>query len=269
LLKNKYALAPEELAQALNLPKGERVVRLLKSVYGLTAAPLEWYEQVNKVLHELGFRRTHSDPTVWVLPNPAKENDIVGIIGAHVDDFLMSGSGPYWEKCHSTLMTAFRWTPLEEHTFKQCGVLVEQPGDMIVQHQDEYIASLGEIDLKPERSKLLNSTVTDQERTELRALLGGMQWLVGQSMVYGNVDVNLLQSDVATATVETLLTANKVLRKLRQSPNRLYTKKISADILHLAAWSDARWANRKSGNSTGGFLMEFVDLKSWKEREDT
>jgi hypothetical protein len=117
LLKNKYALAPEELAQALNLPKGERVVRLLKSVYGLTAAPLEWYEQVNKVLHELGFRRTHSAPTVWVLPNPAKENDIVGIIGAHVDDFLMSGSGPYWEKCHSTLMTAFRWTTLEEHTF--------------------------------------------------------------------------------------------------------------------------------------------------------
>jgi hypothetical protein len=187
---------------------------------------LKIMEQVNKVLHELGFRRTHSDPTVWVLPNPAKENDIVGIIGAHVDDFLMSGRGPYWEKCLSTLMTAFRWTPLEEHTFKQCGVLVEQQGDMIVQHQDEYIASLGEIDLKPERSKELNSPVTEQERTELRALLGGMQWLVGQSMVYGNVDVNLLQSDVATATVETLLTANKVLRKLRTSPNRLYTKKI-------------------------------------------
>jgi hypothetical protein len=143
-------------------------------------------------------------------------------------------------------------------------VLVEQQGDMIVQHQDEYIASLGEIDLKPERSKELNSPVTEQERAELRALLGGMQWLVGQSMVYGNVDVNLLQSDVATATVETLLTANKVLRKLRTSPNRLYTKKIEGDEIHFIAWSDASWANRKSGSSTGGFLIGLCGKKCFR-----
>ena len=36
--KNKYALAPPELAEAMGLPPGERVVRLLKSVYGLTTA---------------------------------------------------------------------------------------------------------------------------------------------------------------------------------------------------------------------------------------
>jgi hypothetical protein len=102
-----------------------------------------------------------------------------------------------------------------------------------------------------------------------------MQWLVRQSMVYGNVDVNLLQSDVATATVETLLTTNKVLRKLRTSPNRLYTKKIEGDEIHFIAWSDASWANRKSGSSTGGFLIglcgknvlegkrEHVTIVSW------
>jgi hypothetical protein len=91
LTKSKYALAPPELAEALGLPPGERVVRLLKRFYGLTAAPLEWYEQVNKVLIELGFHRCHSDPTVWTLPNPDTKDDIVGIIGAHVDDFLMAG----------------------------------------------------------------------------------------------------------------------------------------------------------------------------------
>jgi hypothetical protein len=256
LTKSKYALAPPELAEALGLPPGERVVRLLKSVYGLTAAPLEWYEQVNKVLIELGFHRCHSDPTVWTLPNPDTKDDIVGIIGAHVDDFLMAGQGPYWERCLEKLMTCFRWTPLERNRFKQCGVSVEQLDDgTIVQHQDEYMSCLSEIEIKPERAQQINHPVTEQERSELRALLGGMQWLVGQTMVYGNVDVNLLQSDVTTATVETLIAANKVLRKLRQSPNRLYTRKITADILHLAAWSDASWANRKSGNSTGGFLI--------------
>jgi hypothetical protein len=256
LNKNKYALAPPELAEALGLPPGERVVRLLKSVYGLTAAPLEWYEQVNKVLTELGFVKCHSDPTVWVLHDPKNPNETTGIIGAHVDDFLMAGEGPYWEKCIETLLTAFRWTPLEKDRFKQCGVVIEQlPDNSIVQHQDEYMSCMGEVDLKPERAKQMNSPVTEQERTELRALLGGMQWLVGQTMVSGNVDVNVLQSDVSTATVETILTANKVLRKLRNSPNRLYTRKIESSELHMVAWSDASWANRKSGSSTGGFLV--------------
>ena len=50
LQKCKYALAPPELAEAMGLPPGERVIRLLKSVYGLTTAPLEWYAQVDRVL---------------------------------------------------------------------------------------------------------------------------------------------------------------------------------------------------------------------------
>ena len=51
---SKYALAPPELAEAMNLPKGMRVVKLLKSVYGLTTAPIEWLNKVNDVLRELG-----------------------------------------------------------------------------------------------------------------------------------------------------------------------------------------------------------------------
>ena len=108
LTENKYAIAPPELAEALGLPPGVRVVRLLKSVYGLTAAPLEWYEQVNQVLAQLGFVKTNSDPTVWVLHDPSNPDRTTGIVGAHVDDFLMAGEGPYWEKCLETLMTAFQ-----------------------------------------------------------------------------------------------------------------------------------------------------------------
>ena len=254
LTKSKYCLAPPELAQALGLPEGERVVRLLKSVYGLTAAPLEWYEQVNKVLTELGFHRCHTDPTVWILLEPQTE-EVCGIVGAHVDDFLMAGQGDHWQKCLDTLMAAFRWTPLETKRFKQCGVDIEQlQNGEIVQSQDGYLSSLGEIDIKPERAKEAHSPVTETERTELRALLGGLQWLVGQTQLHGAVDVNLLQSDVTTATVETLLTANKILRKIRQEPSKLFTRKIEGEI-HVVGWSDASWANRKSGSSTGGYVI--------------
>ena len=65
--------------------------------------------------------------------------------------------------------------------------------------------------------------------------------------------VNLLQSCVTIATVDTLLTANKILRKLRNGTSKMYNKKIAGQI-HLIAWSDASWANRRDGKSTGGFL---------------
>ena len=48
----KYALAPPELSEALGLPKGRQIVRLMKSIYGLTTAPVEWFLKVNEVMRE-------------------------------------------------------------------------------------------------------------------------------------------------------------------------------------------------------------------------
>ena len=254
LQKCKYALAPSELAEAMGLPPGERVIRLLKSVYGLTTAPLEWFSQVDKVLKELGGVQTAADPCVWVFCSESGEH--MGIIGAHVDDFLIAGNeSPEWNKALEILLAAFRWTPWEEKTFKQCGIMIEQREDnSIVQQQEEYLSALEEIDIDIKRQRTPNAEVTENERTQLRALLGGLQWLVTQTRVDGMIDVNLLQSCVTTATVETLLTANKILRKLRQGPTRMYNKKINGQ-LNLVAWSDASWANRRDGKSTGGFLI--------------
>ena len=81
----------------MNLPQGERVIRLLKSVYGLTTAPLEWYSQVDRVLKELGGVQTAADPCVWVFND--EHGNHIGLIGAHVDDFLSAGANnASWNK---------------------------------------------------------------------------------------------------------------------------------------------------------------------------
>jgi hypothetical protein len=85
-------------------------------------------------------------------------------------------------------------------------------------------------------------------------LLGALQWLVTQTKLDCNVDVNLIQSEIVTATVGTLLAANKILRKMRQTEVKLITKKIDGEIQFLC-WSDASWANRKNFSSTGGYLI--------------
>ena len=161
-------------------------------------------------------------------------------------------------------MTAFRWTPWEDTKFKQCGVNIAQLEDFsFEQEQSEYLQTLEEIKLGKERKLELDQPVTEKERTMLRAVLGGMQWLVGQTRVDVMVDVNLLQSQVSTATVATLLEANKALRKLRQrSDLKIITRYIDGEI-HFVGWSDASWANRKCGSSTGGYLMEHAAKMSW------
>ena len=109
--KNKYALAPPELAEAMGLPPGERVVRLLKSVYGLTTAPLDWYLEVDRVLRSLGGHRCVTDPCVWTFVDKTTEQgeNLCGIIGAHVDDFLIAGdeSSALWKRIVENLLLYF------------------------------------------------------------------------------------------------------------------------------------------------------------------
>ena len=261
LTKSKYCVAPPELAEALGMGPGEKFVRLLKSVYGLTAAPLEWFREVDRVLQLLGGKRCVTEPCCWTFKN--KEGKHIGIIGSHVDDFLIAGdeSSSEWKRIEETLLASFRWTPWEVGAFKQCGVEIIQDKDGIVQHQEEYLQGLTEIQLTKERVAQGSSPATAQEISELRALLGGLQWLTTQSRPDVNIDVNLIQSRITTATVDTLLTANKILRKLRTNGTpKMYTRKIHGEV-HVVCWSDASWANRPDGTSTGGYLIGLCDKK--------
>jgi hypothetical protein len=125
----------------------------------------------------------------------------------------------------------------------------------IVQDQEEYLQTIEELDLDKDRAKSGTSPVTEKERTELRALLGALQWIVTQSRPDASVDVNLIQSEVNTATVDTIHTVNKIVRKIKvNGVTKMYTRKIDGAPV-LVCWSDASWANRKDGKSTGGYVI--------------
>ena len=95
-------------------------------------------------------------------------------------------------------------------------------------------------------------------------LLGGLQWLVTQSRPDCAVDVNLIQSEITRATVATLLTANKILRKLRaHGTTKLFIRKIEGEVQAIA-WSDASWANRHDACSTGGYIIGLTSDKLMK-----
>ena len=67
LQRQVFGLPVEELATAMNLPKG-RAVQFLKVTYGLTVAPR--FLKVDAILTEVGLNRLKTEPCVWSLKVP-------------------------------------------------------------------------------------------------------------------------------------------------------------------------------------------------------
>ena len=66
----------------------EYVLRLLKTIYGLKQASRKWYEIICRLMIELGFTRSESDPAVFYWH---KGNDRMVIV-VHVDDCTIVGN---------------------------------------------------------------------------------------------------------------------------------------------------------------------------------
>ena len=78
-----------ELAAALGLGPTD-AVELTGSAYGLAQAPREWYLDTQQTLLRLGARQCKTDPCVWRVYDEAGK--ICGVIGSHVDDFILAGN---------------------------------------------------------------------------------------------------------------------------------------------------------------------------------
>ena len=91
---NLYCIPCPEICAAMGLAP-ETITRVKRARYGLVDAPLQWEKSVCKFFQSLGLRRIWSDPCCWVF---APNRKTLGLISAHVNDFLFSGDEkePCW-----------------------------------------------------------------------------------------------------------------------------------------------------------------------------
>eukprot|EP00959_Pyramimonas_sp_CCMP1952_P121498 2540631-Pyramimonas_sp.AAC.1 len=62
---------------------------MVKSFYGLTTAPRAWWLDISRKLRGRGWRQLRADQCVWILLD--SNSQLTGIIGVHVDDFIIGG----------------------------------------------------------------------------------------------------------------------------------------------------------------------------------
>ena len=252
---DKLVCVPPEICEALNIAPGS-ITQVRRACYGLVDAPLERWRSVDTSLRSLGFERMWADSCCWVL---RQEGVLRGVISGHVDDFLFAGkSGDrVWESKLEAIKTQYKWGDWEEGKFTQCGVVVEQTPEGFELSQPHYLDRLHEIGLNATRRKDRSSPTSERERTQLRALLGGLSWHAQQVAPYLAAEVGMLLTEVSRSTVETIIKANILLSQAKgKSSYKMKIHSFSAeDLLTLVAWVDAGNANRSDGGSTQGIFV--------------
>ena len=183
-------------------------------------------------------------------------------IGAYVDDFLIAGRhhDPEFMQLRDLLFAMYRWGEWEKGSFIMCGVHITQNLDYSFKlSQEKYVhEKMTHIDFHHKSPKESGATAT--EVSQLRGVLGSIQWKVTQTGPQFAAALNHLQSDVTRATTQTLKDANKLVTEIKRGAQPL--KIHHHDYVHWKdiasiTWHDAAQGDRKDGSSTGGYIRGF------------
>ena len=253
-----FAKPVPELARAMHLQDGE-AVQIAKACYGLVNAPAEWFRDVNKTLVSLGMTQLKTEPCAWRFVKwKAGVPQLVGIIAAHVDDFVISGDEQdvEWTEIVNRFHQSYRWSPWEVVSYNHCGVMIKEGHREIIMDQSKYCAQIDEIKFENRGDE---EPATKDEVAQLRAALGALQWRAYSTAPQLMVQLSMLQSSVNNATVRVLKQANKLVREAYHG-RFMHIKVtdldgITPEQVTFVAWSDAAVGNRPDYGSTGGYLI--------------
>ena len=209
---------------------------------------------------------------------------LVATFGIHVDDLLGCGdtNNVVYQKTKKQLHELFSFRMWEESgTLQYCGCDIISNHDCISLKQTDYINKQKPITLPSSRKSDGNSPLTQKETTQLRALIGALQWPCTQSAPYLRCSVSQLAGKVSKATVSTIDYGNKILRMAKANSDVAlqYTNLGDINDITFVTYADAAYANRDDLTSQGGYLLcmvnkaitagaegkyNLIDWRSWK-----
>ena len=137
----------------------------------------------------------------------------------------------------------------------------EQPDNSYHLSQPSYMEKVNEIPISSSRRKEHQSELISREQTQLRAALGSLSWHA-QVAPHFSAEVDLLLSEIAHGSVETILKTNKLIHAARQQKDHKMTiHRFPQDVeVGLFVWADAVGQNRKDGSSTQGLFLGLASV---------
>ena len=266
LLKRKIYVRPPKEAKA-----DGKLWLLLKGAYGIVDGGRLFYLQLSKKLIELGMHRMHSEGAIF---SYVKNGKLHGVIATHSDDLIMAGDQVFEVDIENKLTEAFKFSKIEENSFKYCGCHVTRTSDgSIVLDQQEYIENLNEIKVP---DGIDDEQLSGKETKQLRAKIGELLWLSLMTRPDISFEVNSLSSEVTKGTIGTIKQVNKLVRKVKNCRNIIRLTQLGKrSELIVKVYADASFANQPDKvRSTAGRVVVLENTRtgqacitSWKTKK--
>lgn len=151
---------------------------------------------------------------------------------------------------------------MESGSFTYCGKKIEQLKDGTIRvSMVEYHSDLKPVVIPLQRRQQPQADLTPQERKQLRAILGSMQWLVAQVRVDMAFHLSVLQAE--PPKISTLLKANALLKRFKLNPEfSLMFRPMCLDDAGILVVTDSSLGNVQPDGSCGDDAMKRTHAQS-------
>ena len=209
----------------------------------------------------LGCRQSKFDNCLYYAYSKSDPKKLIGVLALHVDDMCLGGNQEFNERIVEPLKKLYPFKHWHQKNGDFLGRWVEQKenGDIVIS-QSEYASKLKGIDIDTKRKRDRNAETNDDEKQQMRAVLGAVNWLVSGTRPDLAASCSLLQQKVSKAVIEDLVDVNRLVKHVHDySHLRVKIKSIKPERVCFMAVSDAAWANASGKFSQAGYMVAAVD----------
>ena len=182
------------------------------------------------------------------------DNQLVGIMVIHVDDFLWAGNENFCTKVINSLKLVFKISKEHNTAFKYLGINVRITKDAAFIDQNSYTNSLLPIAVSSQLKQNKDESLNEKEMQDLRSIIGQINWLAGVSRPDLSFENCILSTSQSKATVNDLIRANKAINSAKRHEYEIKFSKLDQTSISLAVFHDASFGNLLDGGSQGGFV---------------
>eukprot|EP00913_Durusdinium_trenchii_P027881 g26143.t1 len=187
---------------------GDYLLGCNKPVYGLNDAPLAWQLCLHDFVEELGGRQSVFDENMFFWKTPSGQLET--ILTTHVDDIAIATVPKKLEELHMRFTKKFGKVTREQMPFQHCGMVYEKVAQGYRTQQYDFTDSLKMTDIKDDKDE--ERSLTKDETTQYRSILGGLLWLTATRMDL-IAEVCRLQTFVTQAKVKHLRMAHAIVKR--------------------------------------------------------
>ena len=229
------------------------------SIYGTKDAGRSWWIKLLHDAKECGWILSQIELALFYLYDESTSPPtLIGVMASHVDDLITCGFGEKYEDCMKELTKRLHLKK-KDTEFRFCGKnLIQHADKSISLEQVDAIEGLEYQTLDKHRRKFPNLPLSEEEKSEFRALIGSMGWIARQTRPDVMVNVSIASQSIGHPCIKNVIDLNKAVKMLKDSADAQWCFKPSNLTLENCAvfvCADSSFANTEGLRSQCGYLV--------------